>query len=477
MNKAQKIELLQLLEEKERRAKLNAIANVFSSLYDWQIKFIDYTTEYRAACLMAANRVGKTYTGCLIDAIHATGDYPEDYNGHRFEHPPLIWVLGYSGEKIRDLLQKPLVGSVSNGTAEGGLIPKERIADVLPMIGTPRCCREVRVKYKGGGISRIQFWSYTQGQHALMGDSVDWYHIDEEPKDQSIYPQVITRTATGDLGNGGRGILTFTPENGRTELVIKFMDDPAPSQILQRATWDDAKHLTEETKESLLAQFPEWQRDMRTKGLPLLGTGLIFDLPINGNKIAPMECPEHWYMINGLDFGWSHPQAHVQLWWDKDKDIFIVAAAWKKSKTQPYEAWQHVKGWAEDVPTAWPHDGLQTEKGSARQQKSYYEEAGWNMLEDMATWEHGGNGVEQGIMEMYHLIKTKRMLFFNTLGDLFDEMLQFHRDEQGRVVKLVDDLLSALRYAYMMRREAVRKCDIIDNEEHYDDSDNNTGYW
>ncbi|MCP4395648.1 MAG: DNA packaging protein, partial [Alphaproteobacteria bacterium] len=102
MNKAQKIELLQLLEEKERRAKLNAIASVFSSLYDWQIKFIDYTAEYRAACLMAANRVGKTYTGCLIDAIHATGDYPEDYNGHRFEHPPLIWVLGYSGEKIRD---------------------------------------------------------------------------------------------------------------------------------------------------------------------------------------------------------------------------------------------------------------------------------------------------------------------------------------------------------------------------------------
>ena len=345
------------------------------------------------------------------------------------------------------------------------------------MLGTPRCSREIRVRHKNGGIARIQFWSYTQGQHALMGDSVDWYHIDEEPKDQTIYPQVITRTATGDLGNGGRGILTFTPENGRTELVIKFMDDPAPSQILQRATWDDAQHLTEETKESLLAQFPEWQRDMRTKGLPLLGTGLIFDLPINGNKIAPMECPSYWYVINGLDFGWSHPQGHIQLWWDKDKDIFVVAAAWKKSKTQPYEAWQHVKGWAKGVPTAWPHDGLQTEKGSARQQKSYYEEAGWEMLEDMATWEQGGNGVEQGIMEIYHLIKTKRMLFFNNLGELFDELLQFHRDEQGKVVKLVDDLISALRYAYMMRREAVRKCDILDTTEYHDDSDNSIGYW
>jgi len=80
-------------------------------------------------------------------------------------------------------------------------------------------------------------------------------------------------------------------------------------------------------------------------------------------------------------------------------------------------------------------------------------------------------------MEIYHLIKTKRMLFFNNLGELFDELLQFHRDEQGRVVKLVDDLISALRYAYMMRREAVRKCDILDDTEYYDDSDNDAGYW
>lgn len=59
-----------------------------------------------------------------------------------------------------------------------------------------------------------------------MGDSVDWFHIDEEPKDPTIYPQVLTRTATGDRGRGGRGILTFTPENGRTDLVISFMDSP-----------------------------------------------------------------------------------------------------------------------------------------------------------------------------------------------------------------------------------------------------------
>jgi phage terminase large subunit-like protein len=468
LSRQDKERLFLLLKERERRKSLTTIASVFKSLYPWQHKFIGSTLTARSCMLMAANRVGKTYTGCLVDAIHATGDYPEGWTGHKFEHAPLIWVLGYSGEKIRDLLQMPIVGTYSGGELTGGLIPKDRIVDALPMMGTPRCCREVRVKHKSGGISRLQFWSYTQGQHALMGDSLDFYHIDEEPKDSTIYPQVITRTATGDRGQGGRGILTFTPENGRTELVINFMDNPSPSQYMQRATWDDAEHLTEETKEALLSQFPPYQRDMRTKGLPLLGTGLIFDLDITKNKVSPFECPDHFYLINGMDFGWEHPQAHVQLWWDRDKDIIYVANAWKKSKVQPYEAWECVKGWANRIPTAWPHDGLQTEKGSGKQQKSYYAEAGWDMLEDMATWEDGGNGVEHGIMELYNRLKLGTLLFIDGFGmsEMFEEFLQFHRDDKGKIVKIQDDLISALRYAYMMKRFAKRKYDILYSDDH-----------
>jgi len=71
-----------------------------------------------------------------------------------------------------------------------------------------------------------------------MGDSVDWYHIDEEPKDQAIYPQVFTRTLTGDGGKGGKrgkGILTFTPENGRTEAVISFMGNLVEGQAFIQA--------------------------------------------------------------------------------------------------------------------------------------------------------------------------------------------------------------------------------------------------
>lgn len=460
LSKQQKVELAILLEERNKRFSKSILSRQWESLYDWQLKFNAATKDNRSCMLMAANRVGKTRTGLTIDAFHLTGDYPDDWNGHRFDHAPMVWLLGFSMEKTRDLLQQVLFGRLEGGEFTGGLIPKERIAGKFSATGTSGAMREVRVKHASGYESICQFWSYSQGQHAIMGDSIDWYHIDEEPRDKAIYPQVLTRTATGDKGSGGRGILTFTPENGRTELVINFMDNPSPGQYMQRASWDDAYHLTEETKEQLLSSFPEWQRDMRTKGLPLLGAGLIYDIGDSQIKCDAFECPPHWWVIDGMDFGFDHPQAHCQLWIDRDTETIYLANAWKKSRALPPEAWSAVRSWAKDVPTAWPLDGLQTEKGSGKQQKSYYAEEGFNMLHAHATWPDGGNGVEAGILELYRLMQEGRFKVFSHISAFFDEKMNYHRDENGKIAKTNDDLLDAVRYAYMMRRYAVQRKDI-----------------
>jgi len=49
---------------------------------------------------------------------------------------------------------------------------------------------------------------------------------------------------------------------------------------------------------------------------------------------------------------------------------------------------------------------------------------------------------------------------FKGLIDLLDEFRQYHRDEKGKIVKVRDDLLDAMRYAFMMRRYAVRVGDV-----------------
>lgn len=454
----QELNKIMLALEAERRQF--ATQDQYATLYPWQRKFIAATAAYEVAMLMAANQVGKTRTGLTIDAFHLLGDYPDDWEGHRFTAAPTCWLLGYSMEKTRDLLQSELFGDLEGGKWSGGLIPADRILGHTSAGGTPSAMREVQVKHANGGVAICQFWSYSQGQHAIMGDVVDWFHIDEEPRDKAIFPQVLTRTANGDQGQGGRGILTFTPENGRTELVVQFMDDPQTGQYMQRATWDDAPHLSKRTKERLLANYPEWQRDMRTKGLPLLGAGLIFDTGDDKIRCQAFEIPEHWFLINAMDFGWDHPQAHIQLAWDKDADVLYLTHAWKKANALPETAWAAVKPWAEGVPTAWPHDGFQHDKGSGLELRDTYRKAGWNMLAEQATWVGGGNGVEAGLLEMYNLMESGKFKVFAHLADFFEEKMNYHRDEDGKIVKLKDDILSAVRYGLMMRRFAVQKASI-----------------
>jgi len=460
----------------------DALGCLGDKLYDWQKRFIAKTSDYRQCLLMAANRVGKTLTGCYMDAVHLTGRYPSFWEGHRFDHPPLMWVLGYSGEKCRDVLQSLLFGSYSDRTMTGGLVPRELIVDCTPS-GVPKLASEVRVKWlhRGmHGVSICQFKSYSQGQHALMGDDVDWFHIDEEPKDATIWPQVLTRTVSGDKGRGGRGVLTFTPENGRTELVIKFMDDPGAGQYMQIATWDDAPHIKDDVKEEILSAYPPYQRDMRTKGIPLMGAGLIYQFSEEKIGVEPFRIPQHWFILNGMDFGWDHPQAHVQLVLDPDTHTCYVVNAWKESRKHPYEAWEMVKYWSKDIPTAWPADGLQ-EKNGATQAATDYANAGWNMLGTPATHESGGNGVWVGITEIINMMEVGRFKIFSNLFPVFDEIRKYHtrsmKDGRAQIVKRDDDLLDAIRYAHMMRRFAIRICDIgvSQNSRHYDWSSASSG--
>lgn len=457
----QKIEAIHLLEAKQEKQKAVLYKTVFDSFYPWQKEFAAATKQYFECCLCAANQIGKTYLGTDIDAIHLLGDYPDDWEGYVFEFPPMCWALGYSMEKTRDLLQKALFGDIINGEFAGGLVPKDKIISWESATGTPNAMRTVRVKHTQG-VSVIQFWSYSQGQHAIMGDIVDWFHIDEEPKDQKIRPQVLTRTVNGDRGRGGRGIYTFTPENGRTDLVIQFMDTPSEAQFFMQKGWVDAPHITAEKRIRILAQYPDHQKDMRSKGDPMLGHGRIYDIGDEFILCDPFEIPDHWNILDGIDFGWDHPQAHVQLAIDTDNGGVYVTRAYKARQTSPNDAWGATKQWSDGIPTAWPHDGLQHERGKddALQQKALYAAAGFRMLPDMATWPEGGNSVENGLYELVNLMRRGQFKVFRGLIEVMEEIRQYHRDEKGHIVKVRDDLLCAIRYAYMMRRFAVRKGDI-----------------
>jgi phage terminase large subunit-like protein len=464
MSRADLLQKISLLEEQERRFAGIRHRKTFDMLYPWQLEFSAATNEYHECCLIAANQIGKTLLGTEMDALHLLGDYPDGYEGYRFDHAPMCWALGYSMEKTRDLLQTALFGDFVNGAFVGGLVPIDKIVPKgwESATGTPNAMRTVQVLHSSGERSKVQFWSYSQGQHAIMGDVVDWFHVDEEPKDQNIRPQVLTRTANGDNGKGGRGIYTFTPENGRTDLVIKFLDEPSRDQFCMTKGWDDAPHMDADKQERMLEQYPEHQRDMRTKGIPMLGHGRIYDLADEFVTCEPFEIPDHWFVIDGMDFGYDHPQAQVQLVENRDTGDIYITKAWKKRKASANDAWGATKLWSEHVPTAWPHDGLQHEKGRdvTSQQRDHYADAGFYLLKDHATWDDGGLSVESGLYLIHDLMSKGKFKVFRGVHEFFEEFRQYHRDEKGRIVKANDDVLDAVRYAYMMLRYAIRFGDI-----------------
>lgn len=463
-----KSEYLSLLREKERRQKRHKLIDYYNSFYDWQVQFCANTLNYYESCLCAANQIGKTRVGTVIDALHLTGEYPENYVGFRFDFPPLVWCLGYSMEKTRDLIQTEIFGvyNKQEGFA-GGLITKDKILTHESAPGVVNAMRTVRVRHASGGTSVVQFWSYTQGQHAFMGDVVDWIQVDEEPINQTIRPQLLTRTINGCAGEGGRIIYTFTPENGITELVSQFRDNASNTQSYMQVGWNQAPHITPEKRERLLAQYPEYQRRMRSEGEPMLGHGRIYDIADDFILCDPFEIPSFFDVIIGLDFGYDHPQAIAKLAIDPDNDIIYVTNTWRASKTSANDAWGATKNWAANIPVAWPADGLQHEKGRdvSIQQKEHYAKAGFQMLFEHASWETGGNSVESGIYQIQDRQRKGLFKVFKGNEQYMQEHRQYHRratNVEGKsiIVKTNDDILDAVRYAYMMRRFAKKNGEV-----------------
>lgn len=225
------------------------------------------------------------------------------------------------------------------------------------------------------------------------------------------------------------------------------------SRICVQATWDDVPHLTAEQKSALWDAIPAHQRDARTKGIPILGSGRVFATPEEKITCEPFDVPKTFARINGVDFGIDHPFAAARCAWDRDNDIWYVIGTYREKDATPPIHVAAMRPWGTWIPTAWPHDGLNRDKGSGDQLAAQYRAHGLTMLSEHATHEEGGTGVEAGIIEMQERMQTGRFKVFRGLSDWFEEYRLYHRKD-GLIVKQIDDLISATRYAIMMKRYA-----------------------
>jgi phage terminase large subunit-like protein len=440
-----------LEQEQQHRAARNQLTAY--KPYSKQAEFHAAGLSHRERLFLAGNQLGKTRAGASEVAMHLTGCYPSWWEGRRSSRPIIAWAAGVTGESTRDNPQRLLMGRPGQwGT---GTIPGDCIIGATRAMGVSELLDTIRIAHVSGGESVLSFKFYEKGREKWQGETLDLVWFDEEPP-QAIYSEGLTRTNA----TGGAVFLTCTPLLGMTEVIGRFLKEPTADRHVTHMTIDDAGHYSPEDRAKIVASYLPHEREARACGIPMLGSGRIFPVAEDGIAVDTVPIPPHWPRIGGLDFGWDHPFAAVELAWDRDTDTIYVTKAYKQREATPIMHAAALKPWGTWLPWAWPHDGLQHSKDSGKPLAEQYRREGLNLLleharyPDNADGTPGNSGVEAGLMEMLDRMQSSRLKVFRHLVGWFEEFRLYHR-KNGQVVKISDDLMSATRYALMCLRFAV----------------------
>lgn len=206
-------------------------------------------------------------------------------------------------------------------------------------------------------------------------------------------------------------------------------------------TWDDVPHLSQQEKDDLWDSIPPHQREARAKGIPALGSGVIYPVPEDSILCDPFDIPEYWPRAFGMDVGWKRT-AGVWGAWDRQSDIIYLYSEYYVGEEKPQVHADGFKARGDWIPGAIDPaaNGRSQKDGEAL--KDEYLQLGLNLI-------NADNTVEAGIFAMYRRFTSGRLKVFKTLTNFRSEFRLYRRDEKGKIVKERDHLMDAGRYLVM----------------------------
>ncbi|EDX4100280.1 hypothetical protein B9R80_002416 [Salmonella enterica] len=300
-------QIQQMIKELSDYKKFNRL-NDFKPFW-YQEKFMEAGKDHKIRFFQAGNRTGKTYGTAAEFTYHLTGLYPDNWNGLIVpDGGHTYWVIGVNLESTARVIQKELIGSIDCRLTDlvgTGTIPRDCL--ILDEgwqqdIGRLKSCF---IRHKSGAINTLMFYG-CENEAAMMGQKVRGIWMDEEPpyNSEAIFSQCVTRLQNaGGVGIDGFMILTATPENGQTALIDIFDFDKTGTLYKQRNTMFENPTLNPQQIADYLAAIPEWQRDMRAKGIPAAGNGAVFKIKEEDFIIPDCVPLPHWETVIGVDWG------------------------------------------------------------------------------------------------------------------------------------------------------------------------------
>lgn len=220
------------------------------------------------------------------------------------------------------------------------------------------------------------------------------------------------------------------------------------AKFLVQASWDDVPHLDSAAKAELLEAYPPYQRDARTKGIPQLGSGAVYQFPESDLLIDDFEIPDHFMKAFGMDVGWNRTAC---VWGARDGETGTVYlyAEYYRGQAEPVVHVEAIRARGRWIP------GVIDPASRGRSQKDgvqllqEYREMGLDL-------ECAVNAVEAGIFACHQLMSAHRLKVFKSCKNWLAEFRLYQRDPDGKIVKSNDHLMDAMRYLIMSGRDRMR---------------------
>src|SRR5262249_26010373 len=314
------------------------------------------------------------------------------------------------------------------------MIPADAIVEKNMNAGTPDAIDTAWIKHVSGDNSHLTLKSYEQGREGFDGDAIHVIWLDEEPE-LPIYTECLLRTMT----TKGIVYVTFTPLQGISDVVKQFLY-PEPNQkkkFYVNATWNDAPHLDEATKNKYWASIPPHQRKARTEGVPDLGAGAIYPIAESDITIKDFPIPDHWPKAFGLDTGWNWTAA---VWGarNRESDVVYIYDCYKRGQAEPPVHAEAIKARGVWIPGV--GDAADINQYDGQQFLTIYQKLGLNLaLPDKRS-------VEANIHEVWTRLSTGRLKVFETCSAWFEEFRLYRRGENGQIIRENDHLQAATQY-------------------------------
>ena len=235
LSKEEVIQASQILEEAYRTSEERMFEEYYPAAgtysrdrYPKHLELFRAGGTHRERCMMGGNRTGKSVCGAYETTCHLTGNYPDWWDGRRFNEPTFCLSAGKFNETVKLINQTHLLGEIRKD-AKGrnyptcrGFVPGDLVVpNSLTSRGSVQGLAEsIRVRYRDSEHeeSTLSLKAYEQGRGSFEGVSRHFIWLDEEPP-WDVYEECLLRTATVN----GLIMLTFTPLDGITKVVEQFL--------------------------------------------------------------------------------------------------------------------------------------------------------------------------------------------------------------------------------------------------------------